>query len=163
MLAVTGLVAFAQLGPDSSLGAASPSATLTPTAASVDVTTPRMRATAVDQARVSLPLPKTSIASRPAPRRAVAPRAARSAGAPERGDVWAALARCESDGNPAARSANGRYTGAFQFSNATWQSLGYGGSAADHPYDVQVAAAKKLQARSGWGQWPRCARRLGLR
>ena len=77
--------------------------------------------------------------------------------------MWAALARCESDGNPSARSAGGRYTGAFQFSNATWQSLGYSGSAADHPYEVQVAAAQRLQARSGWDQWPRCSRQLGLR
>jgi soluble lytic murein transglycosylase-like protein len=80
-----------------------------------------------------------------------------------RGDIWAALARCESGGNPAARSANGRYTGAFQFSDATWHGLGYDGSAADHSYDVQVAAAQRLQARSGWGQWPRCSRQLGLR
>ncbi|HVF33453.1 MAG TPA: transglycosylase family protein [Acidimicrobiales bacterium] len=164
MLAVTGVVAFAQLGPDSSSGAASPSpsSVVAPAAPAVGRVAPRMRATAVDQARASLPLPKASLADPPAPRRAVSPRASRSSGA-GRGDVWAALARCESGGNPSARSANGRYTGAFQFSNATWQSLGYGGSAADHPYEVQVAAAQRLQARSGWGQWPRCARRLGLR
>lgn len=78
------------------------------------------------------------------------------------GGVWTALARCESGGNPTSRSKTGRYTGAFQFSNATWQSLGYSGSAADHPYDVQLEGAQRLQARSGWGQWPRCARKLGL-
>lgn len=155
MLAVTGLVAFAQLGPDSSSGAASP-----PSAPAQ----PRVLATSVDQARVSLPLPKAKVAAAPARRvRAPDARASRSAGAGGRTDVWAALARCESGGNPAARSANGRYTGAFQFSNATWQSLGYEGSAADHPYAVQVAAAQKLQGRSGWGQWPRCSRQLGLR
>ena len=27
---------------------------------------------------------------------------------------------------------------------------------------TQLQAAKRLQARSGWGQWPSCARRLGL-
>lgn len=163
MVVVTGLVAFAQLGPDSSSGAASPSPTSAIASSAGDGGTPRVRSTAVDQARLSLPLPRAAVAARPARRRAAAPRASRAAGVAVRADVWAALARCESGGNPSARSANGRYTGAFQFSNATWQSLGHAGSAADHPYEVQVAAAQKLQARSGWGQWPRCARRLGLR
>ena len=82
----------------------------------------------------------------------------------EAGDaLWTALARCESSGNPSARSADGQYSGAFQFSDATWQSLGFDGRAAEAPYEVQLAAAKRLQARSGWDQWPRCARRLGLR
>ena len=158
MVAVTGLVAFSPLGPDASSDATSP----TPAAAAaarvaLDPATPRLRSTSVDEARASLPLPKV------APRRRAAPaRASRSAARP-RGDVWTALARCESGGNPTARSAGGRYTGAFQFSDATWQSLGYEGSAADHPYAVQVEAARRLQARSGWGQWPRCARKLGLR
>ena len=159
MLAVVGVVAFAQLGPDSSSGAASP----VPSSAPAVATAERMRATAVDEARLSLPLPKTPLAARPAPRPLAAPRASRSASVAARGDVWAALARCESGGNPSARSANGRYTGAFQFSHATWQSRGYEGQAADHPYEVQVAAAQQLQARSGWGQWPRCSRELGLR
>ena len=159
MVAVTGLVAFAQLGPDSSSGAASPAPS--PAAAPV---APRVLATAVDHARLSLPLPKAPVraakAGADSRRAAAAPRPSRSG---VRGDVWAALARCESGGNASARSANGLYTGAFQFSNATWQSLGYEGSAADHPYAVQVEAAQRLQARSGWGQWPRCARKLGLR
>ena len=163
MVAITGLVAFSQLGPDSLSGAASPTPSVAPTSASS--TTARLRSTALDDARRSLPLPKTAVRV-PAERKRPAPRASRSTGGRTRvagGDIWAALARCESGGNPAARSANGRYTGAFQFSNSTWQSLGYAGSAADHPYSVQVAAAQKLQARSGWGQWPRCSRALGLR
>lgn len=157
MLAATGLVALAQLGLDASSGAASRA----PSAVAAPAPVPRVRATALDQARVSLPLPRAAAAPTSVPAR---PRTRPSrSGDGVRGDVWAALARCESGGNPAARSAGGRYTGAFQFSNATWQSLGYGGSAADHPYEVQVEAAQRLQARSGWGQWPRCARRLGLR
>jgi hypothetical protein len=159
MVAVTGIVAFAQLGPDSSSGAASPAPSPTSRGAAAPVA-PRVLATTVDQARLSLPLPKAPVRAKAgAPRRPTA-RPSRSG---VRGDVWAALARCESGGNASARSSNGLYTGAFQFSNATWQSLGYGGSAADHPYAVQVEAAQRLQARSGWGQWPRCARKLGLR
>ena len=164
MVAVTGLVAFAQLGPDSSSGAASPAPSPAARGAAAPAA-PRVLATAVDQARLSLPLPKAPVraaakAKASASRRTAAARPSRSA---PRGDVWAALARCESGGNAAARSANGLYTGAFQFSNATWQSLGYSGSAAEHSYAVQVEAAQRLQARSGWGQWPRCARKLGLR
>lgn len=79
------------------------------------------------------------------------------------GDVWTALARCESGGNPRAVSSSGTYFGAFQFSLSTWRSLGYSGNPIDHPYETQLAAAHKLQARSGWGQWPVCARKLGLR
>ena len=161
MVAVTGVVAFSQLGPDSSSGA--PSSPPAPVVAPAPATAPRSLATTVDQARVSLPLPRARVASTRSERRAPVARASRSSNGGARGDVWAALARCESGGDPSARSANGRYTGAFQFSNATWQSLGYEGSAADHPYSVQLAAAQKLQARSGWGQWPRCSRALGLR
>lgn len=128
---------------------------------------PRQRSTTLDQARASVPLPRR-VALAPVPpksaddtRRRPVPRAARSA-AP-RTNVWAALADCESGGNPQARSASGSYYGAFQFSLATWHSLGYGGNPTDYSYGEQVAAAQRLQARSGWGQWPRCSRRLGLR
>jgi hypothetical protein len=157
MVAVVGIIAFAQLGPESSSGATSPAAV-------------RQRATTLDAARASVPLPRSS--SDPSPHTVMPPidasRASRGSprtvapGATD-DDTWAALARCESSGNPSARSGNGRYSGAFQFSDATWQGLGYEGRAADHPYGVQLEAAKRLQARSGWGQWPRCARRLGLR
>ena len=76
-------------------------------------------------------------------------------------DVWAALANCESHGNTAAVGGGGRYYGAFQFSLTTWHSLGYSGSPTDAPYEVQREAAQRLVARSGWGQFPVCGRRLG--
>ena len=163
MIAAIGIIALAQMGIElSSSGASAPAV-------------PRDRTTVLDDARASLPLPRTVAiapvdearlrASREAAAAAAAARTARSARTARqpRGDVWAALAACESGGNPAARSASGRYFGAFQFSLATWQSLGYEGNPADHSYDVQLAAATRLQARSGWGQWPHCSRRLGLR
>jgi hypothetical protein len=77
------------------------------------------------------------------------------------GDPWAALANCESHGNTAAVGGGGRYFGAFQFSLSTWHSLGYGGTPTDAPYEVQREAAQRLVARSGWGQFPVCGRRLG--
>lgn len=77
-------------------------------------------------------------------------------------DIWTALARCESGGNPANKS-NPTYRGAFQFSYSTWASVGGTGDPADASYEEQLDRAMILQARSGWGQWPRCSRRLGLR
>jgi hypothetical protein len=73
------------------------------------------------------------------------------------------LSWCESGGRANAVSRSGKYLGAFQFSLQTWHGIGMAGSPIDYPYDVQLEAAKRLQARSGWGQWPVCARKLGLR
>jgi hypothetical protein len=85
----------------------------------------------------------------------------RSNASSETGDVWWALALCES-GGANVDTGNG-YSGYFQFLDSTWRSVGYSGRAVDYGYETQVAAAQTLQARSGWGQWPACSRRLGLR
>lgn len=79
------------------------------------------------------------------------------------GDVWAALAQCESGGNPRAVSASGKYHGLYQFSVSTWRSVGGSGLPSDASAAEQTQRAKALQARSGWGQWPACSRKLGLR
>lgn len=78
------------------------------------------------------------------------------------GGIWDALARCESGGNPGAISASGTYYGLFQFSLSTWQAMGGSGLPSDAPASEQLQRAQALQARSGWGQWPACARSLGL-
>lgn len=77
------------------------------------------------------------------------------------GDIWRALANCEA--SRGQDSANGLYHGFFQFRLDTWRSVGGTGDPHEHSYEVQRSFAQKLQARSGWGQWPRCTRRLGLR
>ena len=77
------------------------------------------------------------------------------------GDPWAALRHCESNGNYADNTGNGYY-GAYQFSAATWHSLGLSGLPSDDAPSVQDQAAQRLQVRSGWGQWPACSRALGL-
>src|SRR5690606_1991421 len=46
---------------------------------------------------------------------------ASSGGATVSGDVWAALAQCESGGNPTTNTGNGYY-GLYQFSLPTWQA-----------------------------------------
>lgn len=75
--------------------------------------------------------------------------------------VWAKLAQCESGGNPKAVNPAGYY-GLYQFTVGTWQSLGGTGLPTDASAATQTALAQKLQARSGWGQWPACAAKLGL-
>ncbi|MDO4901110.1 resuscitation-promoting factor [Actinomyces sp.] len=75
--------------------------------------------------------------------------------------VWAALAQCESGGNPTTNTGNGYY-GMYQFSLSTWQAMGGTGYPHEADAATQTAMAKKLQAQSGWGQWPHCAAQLGL-
>ena len=86
-----------------------------------------------------------------------------SGGSSVSGDVWAALAQCESGGNPSIVSANGLYHGLYQFSVSTWQSVGGSGLPSQASPAEQTKRAQMLQARSGWGQWPACSAKLGLR
>lgn len=76
--------------------------------------------------------------------------------------VWGRLRRCESGGRYDINTGNG-FFGAYQFVHSTWRGLGFTGMPHHAPPHVQDEAAQKLQARSGWGQWPACTRRLGLR
>ncbi|MBD3689992.1 transglycosylase family protein [Nanchangia anserum] len=87
--------------------------------------------------------------------------AAPQGSAPSSG-VWAALAQCESGGNPSAVSANGMYHGLYQFSVSTWRAMGGSGLPSQASAAEQTQRAQALQARAGWGQWPACARSLGL-
>ena len=86
--------------------------------------------------------------------------AAHAGAAPATEENFARLRGCESGGDYAA--ARGRYFGAYQFSAATWSSLGYGGLPHQAAPEVQDDAARRLQGSAGWSPWPRCARRLGL-
>lgn len=75
--------------------------------------------------------------------------------------VWADLAECESGGDPATNTGNGYY-GLYQFSAQTWQAMGGSGLPSENSAAEQTRIAQKLQAQSGWGQWPGCAAKLGL-
>jgi hypothetical protein len=77
--------------------------------------------------------------------------------------VWVALAQCESGGRPSVISAGGRFHGLYQFSVATWNSVGGTGLPSNASPEEQRYRAVRLQARSGWGQWPSCSRRIGVR
>ncbi|WP_082574239.1 resuscitation-promoting factor [Cellulomonas sp. Root137] len=73
---------------------------------------------------------------------------------------WAALARCESGGNPTAVSSTGKYHGLYQFSVSTWQAVGGAGLPSQASPEEQTARAKMLYNRSGAGQWPHCGKNL---
>jgi uncharacterized protein YabE (DUF348 family) len=73
---------------------------------------------------------------------------------------WAALAQCESGGNPRAVSAGGTYHGLYQFSVSTWQSVGGTGVPSQASADEQTYRAQVLYDRGGAGQWPVCGSKL---
>ncbi|MFI2105179.1 transglycosylase family protein [Isoptericola sp. NPDC019693] len=77
-------------------------------------------------------------------------------------DVWGQLARCESGGNPRTNTGNGFY-GLYQFTGRTWHAVGGQGLPHRHSKGEQTKRAQILQDRAGWGQWPHCTRKLGLR
>ncbi|MDM7990507.1 resuscitation-promoting factor [Arthrobacter sp. zg-Y877] len=79
--------------------------------------------------------------------------------------TWAALAQCESGGNWHINSGNGYY-GGLQFSQSSWLGAGggaYAPVASDATPEQQIAVAERLRANGGWGHWPSCSSKLGLR
>ncbi|CAB0500647.1 resuscitation-promoting factor [Corynebacterium diphtheriae] len=88
-----------------------------------------------------------------------------SAAAVASGSVWDQLAQCESGGNWSINTGNG-FTGGLQFVDSTWLGLG-GGVYAPQAYlatrEQQIAIAEKVLAVQGWGAWPACTAKLGLR
>ena len=73
---------------------------------------------------------------------------------------WAALAKCESGGRPTAVDSSGTYYGLYQFSVATWDSLGGTGLPSQASAAEQTSLAELLYERSGVGQWPVCGPNL---
>lgn len=91
------------------------------------------------------------------------PKAASSGGGggtPSGGGLnWAALAKCESGGNPRAVSPAG-YQGLYQFSVATWHSVGGSGQPIDASSGEQTKRAQILYGKTGADSWPSCGPRL---
>jgi uncharacterized protein YabE (DUF348 family) len=65
---------------------------------------------------------------------------------------WAALAKCESGGNPKAVNPAGYY-GLYQFSLSTWRSVGGSGNPVDASPGEQTARAQTLYNKGGASQW----------
>ena len=72
---------------------------------------------------------------------------------------WAALAQCESGGDPRAVSPAGYY-GLYQFSLSTWHAQGGSGNPIDASPAEQTLRAQILYGKAGAGQWPVCGRKL---
>ncbi|HEX5333011.1 MAG TPA: transglycosylase family protein [Cellulomonas sp.] len=106
------------------------------------------------------------VGTKPKPVVTAAPKVAAAAGTPVAAGGsadslnWAALARCESGGNPTIVSSNGLYYGLYQFSVGTWQAVGGAGLPSQASADEQTSRAKMLYNRSGAGQWPVCGKNL---
>ena len=82
-----------------------------------------------------------------------------------RGGIWDSIAQCESGGNWSINTGNG-FSGGLQFHPQTWTGHGggqYAPTAAQATREQQIAIAEKVQASQGWGAWPACTSRLGLR
>jgi len=91
--------------------------------------------------------------------------ASRSATPGPSAGVWHDLAQCESGGNWSIDTGNGYY-GGLQFKDSTWDAMGgeqYAPTADQATAEQQIEVATRLQARAGWGQWPACTRKMGLR
>ena len=79
--------------------------------------------------------------------------------------AWDRLASCESGGRWHIATGNGYY-GGLQFSASTWRGFGgtrYASSAHRASRMQQIRIAERVKARQGWGAWPVCSRKVGLR
>jgi len=83
-------------------------------------------------------------------------------GIPSSGGLnWAALAQCESGGNPRAYNPSGPYYGLYQFTLGTWRAYGGGsGLPTDASAAEQTRVAQNLYAVRGTSPWPFCGRLL---
>ena len=82
------------------------------------------------------------------------------------GSVWDSLAQCETGGNWSHPTVSGGFSGGLMFHSATWNASGgqaYAPTAAQATREQQIVIAQKVLASSGWGAWPGCSRKLGLR
>jgi hypothetical protein len=115
------------------------------------------------------PLPALAVTRTVSAERSAAPASSsrrstvtRSAAAPAGGSVWDRLAQCESGGNWGINTGNG-YSGGLQFAPGTWSANGGSGSAHNASRAEQIRVAERVRASQGWGAWPACSAKLGLR
>lgn len=111
------------------------------------------------------PTARVQSASKPSKAPSRAPSKTQPAVAPvtaPSGDVWDRLAKCESGGNWAINTGNGYY-GGLQFTIGSWQAVGGSGYPHQASKSEQITRGQMLQARQGWGAWPACTAKLGIR
>lgn len=130
----------------------------------------QVRIPAPDEQLASRPLPQEAPAApvkpaEPAHARPATPKRTTRATAPTanvNGGIWDKLAQCEASGNWSANTGNGYY-GGLQFSLSSWRTVGGTGYPHEASKSEQIARAEALKARQGWGAWPACSAKLGLR
>ena len=91
-----------------------------------------------------------------------APLATAPVASADAGTVWDKLAQCESTGNWSINTGNG-FSGGLQFTKSTWRAFGGEGLAHQASREEQIIVAERVLAQQGWGAWPACSRKLGLR
>jgi hypothetical protein len=120
-----------------------------------------VRVTVVDGVETARETLSTSVTREPVAEQVAVGSKPRPANSPSADGLnWAALAQCESGGRPNAVSSTGKYHGLYQFSVATWQSVGGTGLPSQASPDEQTYRAQLLYQRSGAGQWPHCGKNL---
>lgn len=158
-IVTAGLIAFPKDKPavPEAVAVASEAPTTSSTALQATTTTEPPTTTttapAAPQTTTTTVRPKAPAKPKPAPTKAVAT-----------GSVWDRLADCETHGDWAETDAMPTYSGGLGFANQYWKD--YGGKTA-YPYQAsreeQIAVAERILADRGWGAWPACSRKLGLR
>jgi LysM repeat protein len=101
----------------------------------------------------------TSSSSHRSSQRASAPQ---QSSVPAGGTVWDRLAQCESGGNWSISTGNGFY-GGLQFTQSSWHAAGGSGSPQNASRAEQIRVAERLQQMQGWGAWPTCSAKIGVR
>jgi hypothetical protein len=79
--------------------------------------------------------------------------------------TWQRLANCESGGRWHINTGNGYY-GGLQFSRSTWRGYGggrYASTANRATKAEQIRIGERVKRAQGWGAWPVCSRRIGVR
>lgn len=79
--------------------------------------------------------------------------------------TWKRLAQCESGQRWHLNTGNG-YHGGLQFSGRTWRAFGgrrFAHNAHRATRAEQIRIAEKVRRVQGWGAWPHCSRKVGLR
>jgi hypothetical protein len=101
-------------------------------------------------ARLSAPAPSSSAGGSGAQTPTIS-------GGPGAGKL-AAIAQCESGGNPRAVGGGGTYRGLYQFDQQAWQSVGGSGDPAAASPAEQTKRAAMLYASRGSSPWPVCGK-----
>lgn len=132
------------------------------------ITKPTTTTTTTEKPHPKPPTTTTTVILPPVPKTTVPSTQPRKAPVKASGSVWDRLRLCEAPdwaGGWSANTGNGFY-GGLQFHPDTW--VGFGGTVYAPRADLatreqQIAIAEKVLARQGWGAWPACSRKLGLR